>query len=260
MLSDVHGEGEVVPKLTLDILDPLVQIKHVLKITFCMVGRKMARPQEFNRSEALHQAMDLFWQKSYEATSMADLLKAMGLSKSSLYGSFGGKYQLFVAAFDAYRAEREREAEVILNRGTAREGVADLFQKIVSDVRAGDSSRGCMSINQAVEMAPRSPEISSRVLKDFTLIEDMLTRTIRAREVGRICKEYRRGASPGPPSGAGITGFTGHGTRRHGYGPTRTELEFAAFHTRLGAGAAVFSTIMDRLVLIFTQGRRRCRL
>jgi len=138
----------------------------------------MARPQEFNTSEALHQAMDLFWQKGYEATSLVDLLKAMGLSKSSLYATFGGKYELFVTAFDAYRAEREREAKVILNQGTAREAITNMFQKIVGDARAGNSSRGCMSINQAVEMAPHDPEIRSRVLKDFALIEDMLTQTI----------------------------------------------------------------------------------
>jgi TetR/AcrR family transcriptional repressor of nem operon len=138
--------------------------------------------------------MDLFWQKGYEATSMTDLLKAMGLSKSSLYASFGGKYELFVAAFDAYRAEREREARVILSQGTAREGIAKMFQKIVRDARAGDSSRGCMSINQAVEMAPRNPEIRARVLKDFALIEDILTQTIeRGQSEGSVkCTDEAR--------------------------------------------------------------------
>lgn len=125
---------------------------------------------------------------------MTDLLKAMGLSKSSLYASFGGKYELFVAAFDAYRAEREHEARVILNQGTAREGIANMFQKIIRDASAGECSRGCMSINQAVEMAPRNPEIRSRVLKDFALIEDILTQTIeRGQSEGTIqCTDKAR--------------------------------------------------------------------
>ena len=61
----------------------------------------MARPQEFDTTEALHQTMDVFCCKGFEATSLADLLKATGLSKSSLYATFGGKRELFVAAFDA---------------------------------------------------------------------------------------------------------------------------------------------------------------
>ena len=61
----------------------------------------MARLQEFNTEEALRKAMNMFWQKGYEATSLADLLEAMGLSKSSLYAAFGGNRELFIAAFDA---------------------------------------------------------------------------------------------------------------------------------------------------------------
>jgi TetR/AcrR family transcriptional regulator, transcriptional repressor for nem operon len=93
--------------------------------------------------------------KGYEATSMADLLKAMELSKSSLYASFGGKYELFVAAFDTYRAEREREAKLILSQGTAREAIANLYQKIVRDARAGDSSQGCEYQSGCGNGAPR---------------------------------------------------------------------------------------------------------
>ena len=138
----------------------------------------MARPQEFNSAEALHQAMDVFWRKGYEATSMPDLLDAMGLSKSSLYATFGGKHELFVAAFDAYREERAREMLQILKQNTARQAIERFFRKIVTDAGIGDSSRGCMSINQAVEMAPRDPEIRRRILQDFALIEDSLTDTI----------------------------------------------------------------------------------
>uniref|UniRef100_UPI001CF1B65F TetR/AcrR family transcriptional regulator n=1 Tax=Hymenobacter terricola TaxID=2819236 RepID=UPI001CF1B65F len=66
----------------------------------------MARPQEFDTAAALHKAMGVFWRKGYEATSLVNLLEATGLSKSSLYSSFGGKRALFLAAFDAYRQQR----------------------------------------------------------------------------------------------------------------------------------------------------------
>lgn len=138
----------------------------------------MARLQEFNTEEALRKAMNMFWQKGYEATSLADLLEAMGLSKSSLYAAFGGKRELFIAAFDAYREERTREMHHILDQGPARPAIARFFRKVVTDVESGDSLRGCMSINQAVELAPHDPEVRRRVFEDLALIEDALTRTI----------------------------------------------------------------------------------
>lgn len=146
----------------------------------------MARPQEFNTTEALHQAMRVFWRKGYEATSLADLLDATGLSKSSLYGTFGGKRELFLAAFDAYREERIRDMHRILDNGPARPAIEKFFEMIVGDVLA-ENPKGCMSINQAVEMAPHDVAVRQRVASDFQSIEDALVRTIeRGRNDGTV--------------------------------------------------------------------------
>jgi len=138
----------------------------------------MARPQEFNTAEALRQAMGVFWRKGYDATSMTDLLQAMGLSKSSLYAVFGGKRALFLAAFDAYREARAREMHQMLKEGPAHQAIEQFFRKIVADAESGDL-RGCMSINQAVEMAPRDPEVRSRISQDFALMEEGLVQAIK---------------------------------------------------------------------------------
>lgn len=138
----------------------------------------MARPQEFSTADVLRQAMDVFWCKGFEATSMADLLEATGLSKSSLYATFGGKRELFIAAFDAYRAERAQEMQQILALGSARDAIEQFFRKIVTDAGNGNTSRGCMSINQAVEMAPYDSDIRRRVFDDLALIEEALAHAI----------------------------------------------------------------------------------
>ena len=138
----------------------------------------MARPQAFDKSEVLHNALRVFWQKGYEATSMTDLLEATGLSKSSLYNTFGSKHDLLLAAFDAYREDRQREMQCVLAQGTARQAIDIFFRMIITDAHAPEFRHGCMSINQAVEMAPHDPEIRSRVDEDFQRIEDALTRTI----------------------------------------------------------------------------------
>jgi TetR/AcrR family transcriptional repressor of nem operon len=151
----------------------------------------MARPQEFDTAEALHQAMGMFWRKGYEATSLVDLMEATGLSKSSLYGTFGGKRELFLAAFDAYRAERARDMGRILEEGPARQAIETFFRTIIADVQAPELSRGCMSINQAVELAPHDLEVQSRVEEDFQRIEDALTRAIQRGQAEGSVKSAR---------------------------------------------------------------------
>jgi TetR/AcrR family transcriptional repressor of nem operon len=147
----------------------------------------MGRPLEFDVREALHNALGVFWRKGYEGTSLTELLNATGLSKSSLYGAFGGKRELFLAAFDAYRADRAAEMEIVLVTGPARQAVANFFENVLRDAKAKGFSNGCMSINQAVEMAPHDPEVKARVQSDFQLIEDALARTIeRGQHEGSI--------------------------------------------------------------------------
>jgi TetR/AcrR family transcriptional repressor of nem operon len=139
----------------------------------------MARPQEFDKSEVLHNALAVLWHKGYEATSMADLLEATGLSKSSLYNTFGSKHELLVAAFDAYREERIHDMQCVLGQGTAYQAIETFFRMIIADAQAPEFRHGCMSINQAVEMAPHDPEIRFRVDQDFQRLEDALTYTIQ---------------------------------------------------------------------------------
>ncbi|AQV94168.1 TetR family transcriptional regulator [Cupriavidus necator] len=147
----------------------------------------MARPQEFNTAEALHEAMGVFWEKGYEATSLADLLTATGLSKSSLYATFGGKRELFIAAFDAYRDERTREMHRVLGQGPARHAIEQFFRMIIEHAGAQTFCHGCMSTNQAVELAPHDPEIRQRVEEDFQCIEDALALTIeRGKREGAV--------------------------------------------------------------------------
>ena len=62
----------------------------------------MPRPKEFNPGEALEKAMQAFWHKGYEATSMEDLLNAMDINRGSLYATFGDKRELFLKAMNLY--------------------------------------------------------------------------------------------------------------------------------------------------------------
>ena len=63
----------------------------------------MARPREFDVDEALDRATEVFWTRGYEATSVQDLVDALGVNRASLYATFGDKAQLFSAVIDRYR-------------------------------------------------------------------------------------------------------------------------------------------------------------
>jgi TetR/AcrR family transcriptional regulator, transcriptional repressor for nem operon len=140
----------------------------------------MARPREFESCEALRSAMHVFWRKGYEAASLADLLAATGLSKSSLYATFGDKRELFLAAFHAYQHERHQHLEETLNNGQPVRQSIDTFFRQVLDHNTGDPSQGCgcMTANEAVELAPSDLKVRRMVAKDFRAVEDLFAQAI----------------------------------------------------------------------------------
>ena len=64
----------------------------------------IGRPREFKEQEALSQAMEVFWHKGYEGTSVQDLLEGMGINRGSMYDTFGDKRTLFLKAVEYYRS------------------------------------------------------------------------------------------------------------------------------------------------------------
>ncbi|NIF40829.1 TetR/AcrR family transcriptional regulator [Burkholderia sp. Tr-862] len=139
----------------------------------------MARTREFDEREVLLQAMQVFWSQGYEATSLTDLLKATGLSKSSLYDTFGSKRELFLAAFEVYRLERMRMLDGYLTSApTAFASIRAFFEMVVEHARRDERPFGCMSCNEAVEFGPHDEEVQQLVERDFRGIEDALADAI----------------------------------------------------------------------------------
>lgn len=153
----------------------------------------MARPREFDQTEALERARDVFWQRGYEGSSLADLLEATDLSKSSLYETFGDKRQLFLAALSLYQDQRLRAMEKIIE--TARPGLRIIEELIRTEIAPLKGPWGCMVCNTAVELAPSDPEIAKRIAKHYIRIEEMLCRTIQVGQSdGSIGKHLTAGA------------------------------------------------------------------
>jgi TetR/AcrR family transcriptional regulator, transcriptional repressor for nem operon len=140
----------------------------------------MARPQEFETTEALRTAMYLFWSHGYEATSLVDILAATGLSKSSLYATFGGKRELFLAAFNTYRKEHLHYLQSTLRDGQpARQSIETFFRQGIAHSQAPPQTYGCMTANEAVELAPHDVEVQRLVADDFQAVEDEFTQAVQ---------------------------------------------------------------------------------
>ncbi|HJS75619.1 MAG TPA: TetR/AcrR family transcriptional regulator, partial [Vicinamibacteria bacterium] len=131
----------------------------------------MGRPREFDRDEALDRAVQVFWSRGFERTSVEDLTDSMGIQRGSLYAAFGDKHQLFLAALDRYEERFYRDTLRFLEEGSPREGIRRVFQQVVSDCACGGGAKGCFITNTAVALAEDDPETAARVWGNLLRLE-----------------------------------------------------------------------------------------
>jgi TetR/AcrR family transcriptional repressor of nem operon len=151
----------------------------------------MARPREFDDVVALEAAIDCFWQRGYEATSMRELADKMGLSGTSVYNTFGDKYALFVQALERYLDQSMRERirrleESLAPKKAIRKFIDEIIERSVND----RERRGCFLINSALEVAPHDKKLSGLIADRLTEIESFFYRSIKAAQAeGTVPKD-----------------------------------------------------------------------
>ncbi|MEK3967624.1 MULTISPECIES: TetR/AcrR family transcriptional regulator [Paenibacillus] len=115
----------------------------------------MARTREFDEEKVLESAMELFWEKGYEATSLSDLTSRMGIQRPSIYSAFGDKKELFEAALRKYTmSHASRVRAQLQSNPSAKKAFRSFFEDVVAEEYAGSVNRGCFCINTMVELAP----------------------------------------------------------------------------------------------------------
>src|SRR5258706_16028887 len=152
----------------------------------------MARQKEFNRDEVLHRAMEVFWTRGYEGTSIQDLVKYMGINRQSIYDTFGDKHTLFLQALDRYREIQSRKVFAVLERpGSVKKNLRQLFEAAVARSLSAEGRRGCFVGNSMSELAGRCEETANRTCNSVASAEKMFQRAVkRGKEQG----ELRRGS------------------------------------------------------------------
>jgi TetR/AcrR family transcriptional regulator, transcriptional repressor for nem operon len=140
----------------------------------------MARPREFEEAIVLDAAMQCFWQRGYDATSVRDLIEATGITGASLYNAFGDKRAIYERALDRYVAasiaDRIRRCETL----PPREGIQSFFTEILERSLAVTDLRGCMLVNAAMEVAPRDVEFQRSIDGVLTQIELFFFQSVAA--------------------------------------------------------------------------------
>ena len=124
----------------------------------------MPRPKEFDPTAVLKQAMNLFWEKGYAATSVQDLVERMGINRFSLYSTFGGKHDLYLAALEQYCKGTAAELERSLK--SSRDGISAIrsyFTSLAQGYASDPDRRGCMIANSASELSAKDGDTALRV-------------------------------------------------------------------------------------------------
>lgn len=150
----------------------------------------MARTKAFDPTRALDRALALFWCRGYSATSLHDLLEHMGISRQSLYDTFGDKHQLFLAALDRYCAVQGQEPlRPLREGGSVRAALGIVFHDMIAEAANGER-RGCFLVNTAIECAPHHADIAGKVAAGVQATEDFFAEAIRhGQQTGEISAE-----------------------------------------------------------------------
>lgn len=128
----------------------------------------MARRKEFDRDEVLIKAMTVFRDRGYEATSMQDLVRRMGINRFSLYQTFKSKHDLFVEALQAYYETvalpffaRLRDSDQGLRV------LESTLMEMVSRIQTGQSPNGCLLCNTMAERGAKKDKRTTTILAGY---------------------------------------------------------------------------------------------
>ncbi len=136
----------------------------VRSILMSKTKASVGRPRSFDENEALRKALDVFWEKGYDGTSLSDLTEAMGINKPSLYATFGNKDQLFLKAIEMYENRPCQFFYPALEEKT----VESVAQKILYGAAASFTDRshpqGCVIVQGALSCSETAAQVKEALM------------------------------------------------------------------------------------------------
>jgi AcrR family transcriptional regulator len=124
--------------------------------------RPRGRPLSFDRDAALESAMHVFWERGYEAASIADLTSAMGITPPSLYTAFGDKEQLFLEAIERYAlGYGSNGTRALREEATARGAVERWLTESANELTEPCHPKGCMVVMAATNCSAAAERVQN---------------------------------------------------------------------------------------------------
>ena len=141
-----------------------------------MVKKRIrGRPREFDLNEALDKAVEVFWELGYEAADTATLSARMGLSKPSIYNSFGSKEDLFLEALQRYQETvSKKSVKALMDAQTLQEGLYDYFAVTAQAVSGQGQPSGCMFICVAIPVSKLLPKVGTVVEESLKIGQERM--------------------------------------------------------------------------------------
>ncbi len=143
--------------------------------------RQRGRPRSFDRDQVLDSAITVFWAKGYDGASIDDLTRAMGIARPSLYGAFGSKHGLFMAAIDRYAATHgSRAFRAFQSEPDTRKAVAAFFETSILCTTLRGKPRGCLIANVVTETAQHDASVRNKLAGMFAETDAAIANRFRA--------------------------------------------------------------------------------
>jgi len=150
---------------------------------------RRGRPPSYDRDVALRAIRDVFWDRGFSATSLDDIAASTGMNRPSLYGAFGDKREMYLAALRLFSAESACEMQKALGAPTLREAIEGFFFTAIRDYLSGEAGpRGCLVVCTAVTEAIGDATIRSALAEMLAEIDSLVeVRIARAKAEGDRC-------------------------------------------------------------------------
>jgi TetR/AcrR family transcriptional repressor of nem operon len=156
-------------------------------------ANSMGRKLEFNYERAVERATGVFWARGYSASSMRDLLKAMGIGEGSFYHLFGSKTRLYLECLRHYNETVTRRRLALLEaEPSVRKGIRNFFEGLLDDLDNPKRPHVCLMSRSLSSDVLDEADLASSVKSGMKLFEDCLSaRLERAKMAGELPSNFQ---------------------------------------------------------------------
>ncbi len=149
----------------------------------------MPKVKQFNKEKVLEAASTIFHQKGYNGTSIDEILKVTGLSRSSLYDSFQDKHNLYLQSLEFYKKASDQSMEQVDKKDlNGFQKIEYLFKEVVNHLVKNPDDNGCLMVNAAAEMSKQCDKTSQVICNNKECVQELFTTWLTEAEDSHILK------------------------------------------------------------------------